>query len=513
MASQVQSWFKIRRWWKWLPLVLWAVALIGLPLTSFPPITNLTGSTVAPFSAIPLALLGLVWFVPYVLQRGKLPKETVPFIVFTLFVIALAAYAFFEIEGTFRNKPLLGQTVRAFAPLGVGLAFFLITSAWHSTRNGLRRSLQFIYIGGFLLLLWSVAQAVVIFLFNYDYPPFMDAIMTMLVTQSTMVGNPRLAGLTWEASWFAHQLNMLYLPLWLAATYQRTSVFPRIWKISVENIFLVFGMGVFFLSSPRIGGAACMLMLFFLFIKINIALYRWIIRRLAGLWGSFGRLQPVKIGVGIVLVILFFAVYFGFSAGVLKIVSEHDWRVGLMVKSPLSQSEIQEISSFNENTLFYLGLRFAFLERTVYWMDGWRIFNDHPILGVGLGNAGYYFISHLPAIGWSSIEVRAIVYQNETMPNIKSMWYRLLAETGIVGFSLFVTWLLVLWSSANKSLRSQDATIKTIALAGQLTLLAFVFEGFSVDTFGLPYLFVMAGLVASAGMILRRQAKINRIES
>ena len=58
----------------------------------------------------------------------------------------------------------------------------------------------------------------------------------------------------------------------------------------------------------------------------------------------------------------------------------------------------------------------------------------------------------------------------------------------------------------SRSLRSPDATLKTIALAGQLALLAYVFEGFSVDTFGLPYLFVMAGLVASAGMIYRQQA-------
>lgn len=512
MTARDESWFNIRRWWKWLLVVLWAAAMIGLPLTSFPPITKLTGATVAPFSAIPIGLLGLIWFVFYVYKRGKLPREIVPFLVFVLFVIALAAYAFFEVEGYFRNKPLFSQTIRSFIPLGIGLICVLVTSAWHNDTKGLRRSLQLIHSGGFLLLLWSVAQAVIVFRFNYHYPPFMDAIKNALATQSNLGGNPRLAGLTWEASWFAHQLNMLYLPLWLAATYQRTTVFPRIWKISVENIFLVFGMGVLFLSSPRIGGAACMLMLLYLIIKFHVAIYHWIMRRLARAWPSFGVLLPIKIGVGIVLVVLFVAVYTGFGAGVLKIVGEHDWRVGLIVKSPLSKTEIQRITAFDENSLFLLGIRFAFLERTVYWMDGWHIFNDYPILGVGLGNAGYYFVSHLPAVGWASIEVRAVVYQNESMPNIKSIWFRLLAETGIIGFSLFVTWLLVLWSSTNQSLPSQDATIKTIALAGQLALLAYVFEGFSVDTFGLPYLFIMAGLVASAGRIFRQQAISQKAE-
>jgi Na+-transporting methylmalonyl-CoA/oxaloacetate decarboxylase gamma subunit len=251
-----------------------------------------------------------------------------------------------------------------------------------------------------------------------------------------------------------------------------------------------------------------MLMLLFLIVKFHVAIYHWIVRRLAQAWRSFGTLLTVKIGVGFVMVVLFLAVYIAFGAGALKIASERDWRVGLILKSPLSKDEMQRVAAFDENSLFLLGLRFAFLERTVYWMDGWHIFNDYPVLGVGLGNAGYSFISHLPGIGWSSIEVRAVVYQNESMPNIKSVWFRLLAETGILGFSLFVTWLLGLWSSARRSLRSQDATLKTIALAGQLTLLAYIFEGFSVDTFGLPYLFIMAGLVASAGMIYRRQVSV-----
>jgi hypothetical protein len=497
------SWPGAQKWWKWLIAGLWVITLIGLPLTSFPPITNLTGATVAPFSAIPLAILIVLWFLPYLFRRGDLPKETIPFVIFTILVVVLAAYAFFSEEGTFRGKTLLGQTIRSFVPLAIGLAFFLITSAWHKTSLALRRTLQWIHVGGFLLLVWAVAQAIVVIGLHWEYPPLMEAIRRALVTQSNMVGNPRLPGLTWEASWFAHQLNMLYLPLWLAASYQRTTVFPRIWKISVENIFLAFGMVVFFLASPRIGLAACMLMLLFLFVKFNLAIYRWTVRRLASIWRAFKRSAWLKIGVGALLVILFIGIYAGFSAIVLKVVSDRDWRVALLIKSPLSQAEIQQLSALNENSLFYLGTRFAFLERTVYWMDGWHIFNDYPLLGVGLGNAGFYFLPHLPAVGWSSYEVRAIAYQNPGLPNIKSMWYRLLAETGIVGFAIFIAWLLVLWSSASKSFRSSNHTLQTVALAGQLALLAYVFEGFSVDTFGLPYLFVMAGLIASTGWIIR----------
>ena len=70
---------------------------------------------------------------------------------------------------------------------------------------------------------------------------------------------------------------------------------------------------------------------------------------------------------------------------------------------------------------------------------------------------------------------------------------------------LDITWLLVLWFSLFSSQRSPDSTLRTMALACQLALLAFVFEGFSIDSFGLPYLFVIAGFAAAVGMIYRRQ--------
>lgn len=502
MAAGFSGFKKTGNLWAWVSVSLWVLVMIGMPMTSFPALTRLTGATVAPFSVIPLAILILVWFIPHLIQRGSLPRETVPYIVFTLFVIALAAYAFFLNADIFRNRPLFSQELRTFASFGIGLAFFLVSSAWNRQGTTLRRTLQFINIGGALMLAWSIIQAVVYFKMGGIYPPSIDFIKVALVTQADISRTGRLAGLTWEASWFAHQLNMLYLPLWLSASYQRTSVFPKLWKISIENIFLVLGLGAFFLTSPRIGGLALMLMLLFLFLKFNLAVYRWIIRRLNHMWNTLKHPWLAKAGIGLLVICGFLAVYGLFSAAVVKVASERDWRVKAMVNSA---DRLLTIKTLDENTLFGISQNFAFLERSVYWMTGWHIFNDYPILGVGLGNSGYYFVSHLPSIGWASIEVRTVVYRDPGLPNIKSIWYRLLAETGIIGFSIFVTWLLVLWVSASATGRIQDDILRTVALAGQLAILAFVFEGFSIDSFGLPYLFLMMGLTASAGSIGRQR--------
>ncbi|HEY3343314.1 MAG TPA: O-antigen ligase family protein [Anaerolineaceae bacterium] len=504
MTSQT----RFERIWKWLPVGLWALAMVGLPLTSFPAITHLTGSTVAPFSALPLAVLALVWFLPYLVRRGSLPRETVPFIVFTLYVLGLAALAFFQNMDVFRNQPLLSQTIRSLLPFSIGLAFFLVSAAWNRDPAVMRRTLQAIHIGGVMMLIWTAIQALVMFRMAGVYPPFLGAIKSVLVTQSDIVGIGRLAGLTWEASWLADQFVMLYMPLWLAATYQRTTVFPRIGKISLENVLLVGGLYVFYLTSPRIGGAAFMLMLLYLFLKLVAAVYRWAIARLAHLPLATKSPWLLKTMVGAVILVIFVGFYAGFSSTVFKVVCKRDWRVCLLSNMPLNADEIQNNpGGINENLLFNISQRYAFLERTVYWMTGWHIFNDHPILGVGLGNAGYSFIDQMPAIGWASIEVRAVAYQNAGLPNIKSMYYRLLAETGVIGFAIFILWMLVLWASARASQRSRDGTVRTMALAGQLAIAAFILEGFSIDSFGLPYLFLIMGLTAATGWIYRRESR------
>jgi O-antigen ligase len=154
----------------------------------------------------------------------------------------------------------------------------------------------------------------------------------------------------------------------------------------------------------------------------------------------------------------------------------------------------------------YYANQLVFAERVVFWQAGYEVFNDHPILGVGLGNAGFYFPQKLSAFSWGLTEVRRAMYELTGLPNIKSLWIRLLAETGIVGFAFFVSWLYSLWTSA-RSLRSRkERQLTVVGLAGGFVIVGLLAEGFSVDTFALPYFWVSFGLVTAACEFARRQA-------
>ena len=52
--------------------------------------------------------------------------------------------------------------------------------------------------------------------------------------------------------------------------------------------------------------------------------------------------------------------------------------------------------------------------------------------------AGYYFPETLPSFGYRLPEILSVLLYESFIPNAKNLWARLLAETGIVGFSVFV---------------------------------------------------------------------------
>jgi len=147
--------------------------------------------------------------------------------------------------------------------------------------------------------------------------------------------------------------------------------------------------------------------------------------------------------------------------------------------------------------------RLTFAERTIYWGTGWAVFNDYPLLGVGLGNAGFFFPDKMPAFGAGLEELNRVFYYQSFIPNTKNLWVRILAETGLVGFSFFITWLYTLWQTARFNQRKPAQMTQTLGLMGVFALLGLFFEGFSVDSFALPYIWFGLGLVTAGGRLAK----------
>ncbi len=490
---------------------VWVVGLVGLPLTSFPFFTRLTGSTVAPFTALPVFLLVIFWLVPHLFSGGRMPIEVKPLLLFVLASVAVSAGAFFTIIPTFKSATPFGQELRAFLTLGIGVSFYCLFATWPYDGDRLLKTLRWISIGGLLTLLWSLTQVAAIFAHATMMPRWYGLIQHSLVADTPFyIQSGRMNGLAIEPSWFTHLLVILYIPLWISSCLSRKSLFKvRIGKLILEDFILVLGLLEFMLSAPRISLVSLTLIGIFIMVRLNTVLVRTIVgailKRPKFAVEAISKRRIAWLTAGVVVGLLLG--YSLLAGGLAVVMVLRDYRLAKIFVNTPSLGDFAGLLILDEHSWLLVGLRLVFFERVIYWLTGLRIFGLYPWFGVGLGNAGFYFPSQLPAVSFESPEVRDLLFRVSSLPNIKNLWIRLLSETGLAGFSLFVFWFYTLWRSvrglAQRSAALHVTALELTAMLGQLSLIALIVEGFSIDSFAMPYLWVCAGLISAAARIAR----------
>ncbi len=467
---------------------LWVILLALLPISSMPLVVKLVGSdTVAAPSGIILFFLVLIWVIPYLLKGGNIPRDCVPFLVFIVFAVLSTLLSVYLPIPTYNDiNPLHGQ-ITALLTVGVGLSFYLLTTLYIKDEAVLLKTLRIINWSGLVMLAWAFSQWAWWTLFSH-YPEWLREIHALYSIGPLY--RQRATGFAVEPSWLAHQLNMLYLPIWMASTIRSFTAHKwKLWKISFENILLVFGVVVLFLTFSRVGLIALFLMVGYLLLRVNTWVVQWLQKKALSMWAQQLKLQKTQrwifsaaIGAGLFLIYVFvlFCVGYGLS------------RLDPRMKDLFTFSAVQQ------NALLEYAHRLNFDTRLVYWQAAWNTFNDYPWMGVGLGNVGFFFPDKLGSFAWKLVEVRNLIYRSSVLLNSKSLWLRLLAETGLVGFSIFAAWLASLWATAESQDKAKMLCVRMLSLFGRFVLLALLIEGFSVDSFALPYIWIALGLATAA---------------
>lgn len=466
---------KFGMWRGWT--FIWGVFFALLPVTSMPLIVRLVGSdVVAAPSGLIAALIFIGWVVPRWLSGSlRFSEGMTPLAVFALYALALTFGRFLLGEDVFyKSANPFRQAVSASLTLIVGLIFYLAAFSYSQSATRLRFALRVINWSGAAVLAWTLLQA--FFWYTYhSYPAWLREIQSF-VSVGTLF-RQRFVGFTLEPSWLAHQLNLLYLPWWLAAAVRNTTAHGnfRRGRLTVELVLLGFGALVLFLTLSRVG-------LFAFLLVLGV----YVVRHL--LWGGKGsfrsrwkRLVWVLIGAPLI------------GLGILWALTKLDYRM-----RELFQLELAGRS----DTLEFVSEKLSLASRFVYWEAGWRVFMDAPVFGVGLGQAGFQLPDQMSPYALTLVEVRDLIFRSDTVLNIKSFWLRLLAETGVIGFSLFFSWIIISAVQSLSLLRgAASKLLRAVGTTALFTLAAFAVEGWSVDTFALPYLWVSLGLSAGAGMI------------
>jgi len=475
--------------------ISWVFLVILLPVTSFPLIVRLVGSDVIGLpSGIFLLLMLVFWYLPSMWKGERIAKQHLLLFGFIIFALLSTALSAFITIPSYKGNKIVLEQVQSMLTLFIGAVMFMVTAKWTKDSGRLQQTYRLLNWSGLFVLLWSMAQALAWRIYG-GYPAMMEVFHRFFST-GVLYGN-RVTGLALEPSFFAHQLNCLYLPLWFSATIQNYSVYrKRVFGFSLENGLLILGVIALFLSLSRVGYLSFFMMLGVFFLQINHRFLDWTFGYVSKRMkifrdektGSLKKRKQIRFWLRTGLMVLLMIGYLVLLASAIFTFVKIDPRMATFFEIDLSQDQ----------WLFrYLG-NMDLGPRISFWMAGWDVFAEHPLFGVGLGNSGFFFMDALPHYSWTFPEVRSLMWQSSSVLNPKNLWSRLLAETGVLGFSAFMIWLLGNWQTARELLQKKSPLLRQMGLMGIFVTAALLVEGFSVDSFALPYYWFSFGLVLSA---------------
>lgn len=131
-------------------------------------------------------------------------------------------------------------------------------------------------------------------------------------------------------------------------------------------------------------------------------------------------------------------------------------------------------SSISNKTRF--GMQYASLQ----------VFKENPIIGVGLGQNTFYKREHYPKWALRNNYEFSDWYLNEEISNFPpdfNLYTRLLAETGLIGISLFVTFLLFCIRQSYHSVLVFNNEERIVALVVLVSFIGFVINWLQIDYF------------------------------
>jgi len=430
------------------------------------------GTLVRPLAFYPIALLSLVLVVQ--LRRGKtsIPRTGVwiPFIVFVLFLAAASSYGALLEPLVLRGQDYFGRVIRAWLTVVIGLLFF-ITAVWmNRSEEDLRFTIRWLLAGFVLDIVWSGVQSLAF------YTPLLRKVTVthwqLAFSMRELVRSNRVSGLAYEPAWLAGQIATIYLPWLVAAVLTRIRMTRFKWY---EVILLGFAWLLLLATYSRGGLITALAALILTFLFAGQAEIRsgwnWFA-------SGFRRGPDLILRLGVIVLIL------GALAG-----------AGLFLSQ---KGYVTRLFNSNAESLQEFILENSAGARAAYTFGALGAYEESPWLGVGLGASGFYIYQHLP--DWALTTVPEIARQlspeNRLYPNPKNMYARLLAESGLIGFFLFIAFQFSVLGDVLTALQKKSALMRYVGIAGLFSWFAIAIYNATQDSLATPNIWINLGIVA-----------------
>jgi O-antigen ligase len=451
---------------------LWGAALFTLPITSFRYFPFLGDSTyVRPLSLYPIVLLLPLLFIQLRQGKASIPRAgtLTPLLGFLLVALSATSIGVLLDPLPLRGQEYFGRVIRAWATLVIGLSFFVAAVWMNREEEDLRFSIKWLLAGFVLDVVWSGVQALAF------YTPLLKKVTVThwqrAFSMRELVKTNRVSGMAYEPAWLAGQIVTVYLPWLFASLLTRLRVTRFKW---LEMILLGFAALLLLATFSRGGlltavGALVLTILFVGRAELRAG-WNWFV-------SGFQRGNNWLLRMGVIIL------FVGALAGAGLFLSQKGYITRLFNTRAESPEDF-----IIENSA---GARAA------YTFGALGAYEESPITGVGLGASGFYIYEHLP--DWALTTVPEIARQlspdNRLYPNPKNLYVRLLAETGLIGFFVFIAFLFSVLGDGLNALGSKTILGRYVGIAGIFSWFAIALYNVTQDSFATPNLWINFGIL------------------
>ena len=452
---------------------LWAAALFTLPVTSFRYFPFLGETTyVRPLAFYPIAFLLPLLLLQFWRGKTSMPRAgaLIPLTVFVLFTLVATSFGSLLDPLPLRGQEYTGRAIRAWATLIIGLSFFISAVWMNRNESDLRFTVTWLIVGFAMNVIWSGVQSLAF------YTPLLEKVTVThwqrAFSMRELVRTNRVSGMAYEPAWLAGQIVTMYLPFLFASLLTRVRVTRFKW---LEMVLLGFAALLLLATFSR-GG---------LLIAIVASILTLLFAgraELGAMWGWFisGFQKGGKWFLRVVVLLLIFGALTG--AGVFLSQKGYITR--------LFNTQAESVEEFI--------IKNSAGARAAYTFGALGAYDESPLTGVGLGASGLYIYDNLP--DWSLTTVPEIARQlspeNRLYPTPKNMYARLLAETGLLGFILYFSFLFSALGDSLMGLQANKQFMRYLGIAGLFSLIAIALYNNTQDSFATPNIWLIPGIVA-----------------
>jgi O-antigen ligase len=407
-------------------------------------------------------------------KQSSIPRAgtLIPLLGFVLIALAATGIGALLDPLPMRGQEYLGRTLRAWVTVVIGLSFF-IAAVW-MTRNedDLRFSVRWLLAGFVMNILWSGVQSLAF------YTPLLKKVTVthwqLAFSMRELVKTNRVSGMAYEPAWLAGQIATVYMPWLFASLLTRLHVTRFKWFEITLLGFAVLLILATFSRGGLLAAAGAAVLTFLLVGRAELrAAWNWFI---SGFHRRDG-ITPPLLRAGVVVLLVAALVGAGLFLSQKGYISR------------LFSTSAESVSDFIiENSA---GARAA------YNYGGLGTYAENPLTGVGLGASGFYIYDHLPEWALTTVPeiARQLSPENRLYPNPKNMYIRLLAETGLVGFFVFLAFLFSVLGDALQMLRSKTGMARYLGIAGIFSWFGIAFYNSTQDSFATPNLWINFGIL------------------